>query len=170
MRIVYYAPIMASHPLLTLIETKVRNRDMHLAAAAQIDRELADAAKVLGVSLEELGVAPSASVQAKADGRRAGSMTEFIVEYLGQADRGVSRLDLKAILKSHPKFGEQVTRNENGFYNGVNRCLRRGEIVQDPNGILYLHGRLPDTAKAVEESQHSKPSLFEMVTRSETPQ
>lgn len=134
--------------LASVLQDKLRRladeRASLLAKIGDIDAKLLEIAQLMGVDVADLvrhsPLPPSR--QPKADLRRAGSMIEFVIDTTRQADNGLTRGELRTILKAHPVFGPKTTRNENGFYNTVKRALSRLEIIER-NGRLYGPGNAP---------------------------
>lgn len=87
------------------------------------------------------------------DGRRAGSMVEYMLEVLRSQPSGMTRRELKEVIAAHPVFGPKLRRNENAFYNATKRLAapERGEIVV-VGEKLYLPEHAPQPGEEPDES------------------
>ena len=65
-----------------------------------------------------------------------------MLDVLLHADKGMSRLELRAELSKNEKFRAQLDRNINAFYNNVMRYIRSDKIVE-VNALLYHADRAP---------------------------
>lgn len=128
--------------LIAQIRSWEAERDELRARLKEIDERLALLVTNAGLdpSLVQFSPAPAPP---KIDGRRAGAMIQAALDMLKEAPNGLSRVELKSALRTHPVHGERVRRNENGFYNMVKRGLDRGEFVE-VNDRLYLPERAPE--------------------------
>lgn len=126
-------------------ELLLEERAVHYAAIEQIDGKLKDAAKGLGINVEEFVSTPidQPRLLPRTDKRSAGSMTAFTREFFRNTDKGVTRLELRNIIAAHDeKWAAMFRQNPNGFYNMVKRAIDRQEIV-DIGGVLYPFARAP---------------------------
>lgn len=120
----------------------VMQRDSLLRQLQEIEEKVSAIAEVLGIDPTTLASTAAAVPEPKIDGRRAGSMVEFMIKTVQDAEGGLTRGELKSILRASAEYGEKVRVSENGFYNAVMRLVRRGEL-EDVAGRLYGAGRAP---------------------------
>lgn len=111
----------------------------------EIDRKIAEAAKALGVDLSE-ALMPEPDLPRlpthKPHHRSEGSFAQYIRDFMANADRGYTRVELKAALReADPRSAEMINRNENLFYNTVKRLIDRD--LSEIDGVLYDKRRAP---------------------------
>ena len=77
----------------------------------------------------------------KVDGRRVGSLTEFLLKTIAEKP-GVHRVPLRDSALASERFGPKVRANPNGFYNQISRHIGREEVVLIEGG-LFLQSMAP---------------------------
>jgi len=115
-------------------------RAEHQRQIDEIDCKVADAARSLGIDPAVIQASTPSRLPPR-DGRTEGSMTEFLRECFAKADKGITRMELKSIVRSDPRFTEKM-KNENVYYNLVSRLIKREEVI-DQGGVLYAKARAP---------------------------
>ena len=110
----------------------------------EIDDALSKAARQLGVDLSEVGAEAAPELPRLARGTKPAESTmgSVMVAVLLNADRGLTRADLRAELMKTPKLAERISHNMNSYYNTVARYLKR-EWILDLDGLLYHPSRAP---------------------------
>jgi hypothetical protein len=142
-----------SPPLVLAVEELLQRRAVLQAEIGEINAQLEQVAALIGVMPPPNNVATARSVPT-IDRRRAGSLVEFLVEFLSTQSEGLTRSELKAVVGAHPEFGPKLRNNENGFYNAVSRLLRRTEI-REVGGLLYAPSNAPTDALEVRTTEAS---------------
>lgn len=141
-----YPPLMTSNPhsildaLMSHLTALTEERERLVARVTEIDTALAKAAKQLGLdpSIAE-GVSRLAKPAAPPD---TSTMGGALVQFLLNADKGISRHEARAELGNNAKFKAQMDNNMNAFYNTVSRYVKKGAVV-DIDGLLYHPERAP---------------------------
>lgn len=112
-----------------------------VSAIEEIDAKFLRIAQEMGVE-DVSDLTKTTILQPKVDMRRAGSLVEFLLKRIEEADNGYTRGELKKLVAAHPEFGPKLERNENSFYNAVNRSIAKKEIT--PVGEkLYWPSKAP---------------------------
>lgn len=110
----------------------------------EIDARLTEVGKTLGLDIDEIIATASQRLPKRSAERREGTMTQCIRDILSNAQQGVTRPELKELVRtSDEKFADMLRRNENGFYNAVKRGIDRQEI-REIDGVLYDFNRAPE--------------------------
>lgn len=128
-------------------ELLTERREALVREIDDIDRKLLSAAKSMGLDPADVSASETFALSPlprREDRRTKGSMAEFIREFMQNADRGYTRIELKAeVRNADAKFGAMIDNNENGFYNAVSRLLRRDKVLKEIDGVLYDARRAP---------------------------
>jgi hypothetical protein len=70
------------------------------------------------------------------------TMGGHMIGVLEKANRGFTRRELRAEIEKEPRYGAQIAKNMNVYYNLINRYLTKGRIV-DVGGFIYHPDRAP---------------------------
>lgn len=125
----------------------LQQRGRHLAAVADINSQLHTAYRALGLDPAEIGVPnkggrlPSIS-SADRYPLQPNTMGSYMIEILQKADKGYGRRELRGEIEKEPRYGAQLRKNVNVYYNLINRYLKNRRIV-DVGGLIYHPDRAP---------------------------
>jgi hypothetical protein len=134
-------------------------RTEHQRAIDEIDRKVADAARTLGIDPAQIQAATPGRLPRR-DGRTDGTMTEFMRECFDKADKGLTRMELKEMVRRDPRYTDKM-KNENVYYNLIKRLIVRGEVVER-DGALYAAHRAPLADGEDDESGEHLPGVISL--------
>lgn len=130
------------------IEALLVQRREFMTAVSDIDAQLNTAFRALGLDPTEFGVAvgsrlpPPQFNQPNQYPLNPNTMGAHMLDILLNAQKGYGRLELRHEIAKDPRYGAQIEKSMNGYYNLINRYLQKGRIVEVENN-LYHPDRAP---------------------------